>query len=116
MCSFSRSRAGCAHHLAHDSPTDASALCAPRTGLMNRHESGLIGNASHLYHRGRSQGYRRGNRSGSIPQEVDVSASVLYMSVSLDGYIAGPNDEPRNPGGDGFDRLHEWILTPDRKF
>jgi dihydrofolate reductase len=37
-----------------------------------------------------------------------VSASVLYMSMSLDGYIAGPNDEPGNPGGDGFDRLHEW--------
>ena len=37
-----------------------------------------------------------------------MSASVLYMSMSLDGYIAGPNDEPDNPGGDGFDRLHEW--------
>jgi dihydrofolate reductase len=37
-----------------------------------------------------------------------VSASVLYMSMSLDGYIAGPNDEPGNPGGDGFGRLHEW--------
>jgi dihydrofolate reductase len=36
------------------------------------------------------------------------SASVLYMSMSLDGYIAGPNDEPDNPGGDGFMRLHEW--------
>ncbi|MGD8404974.1 MAG: dihydrofolate reductase family protein [Anaerolineales bacterium] len=34
--------------------------------------------------------------------------SVLYMSMSLDGYIAGPNDEPDNPGGDGFMRLHEW--------
>ncbi len=42
-----------------------------------------------------------------------MSASVLYMSMSLDGYIAGPNDEPGNPGGDGFDRLHEWFLTPD---
>src|SRR6266849_5813973 len=30
------------------------------------------------------------------------------MSMSLDGYIAGPNDEPGNPGGDGFGRLHEW--------
>jgi hypothetical protein len=38
------------------------------------------------------------------------------MSMSLDGYIAGPNDEPGNPGGDGFDRLHEWGATayPDR--
>lgn len=37
------------------------------------------------------------------------SVSVLYMSMSLDGYIAGPNDEPSNPGGDDFDRLHEWF-------
>jgi dihydrofolate reductase len=42
-----------------------------------------------------------------------VSVSVLYMSMSLDGYIAGPNDEPGNPGGDGFMRLHEWFVTPD---
>jgi len=41
-------------------------------------------------------------------QETGVSASVLYMSMSLDGYIAGPNDEPGNPGGDGFGRLHDW--------
>jgi dihydrofolate reductase len=41
-------------------------------------------------------------------QEAGVSASVLYMSMSLDGYIAGPNDEPGNPGGDGFSRLHDW--------
>ena len=45
-----------------------------------------------------------------------MSASVLYMSMSLDGYIAGPNDEPDNPGGDGFNRLHEWFLTPDGRF
>jgi dihydrofolate reductase len=45
-----------------------------------------------------------------------VSASVLYMSMSLDGYIAGPNDEPGNPGGDGFDRLHEWFATADGEF
>ena len=37
-----------------------------------------------------------------------MSVSVLYMSMSVDGYIAGPNDEPGNPGGDGFMRLHEW--------
>ena len=36
------------------------------------------------------------------------SVSVLYMSMSLDGYIAGPHDEPDNPGGDGFMRLHDW--------
>jgi dihydrofolate reductase len=40
-----------------------------------------------------------------------MSVSVLYMSMSLDGYIAGPNDGPDNPGGDGFMRLHEWLAT-----
>jgi dihydrofolate reductase len=45
-----------------------------------------------------------------------VSASVLYMSMSLDGYIAGPNDEPGNPGGDGFDRLHEWFAPGGGEF
>ena len=46
-----------------------------------------------------------------------MPASVLYMSMSLDGYIAGPNDEPNNPGGDGFMRLHDWYgFTADGKF
>ena len=38
-----------------------------------------------------------------------MSRSVLYMSMSVDGYIAGPNDQPGNPGGDGFMRLHDWF-------
>lgn len=45
-----------------------------------------------------------------------MSASVLCMSMSLDGYIAGPNDEPDNPGGDGFARLHDWGVTPEGEF
>jgi dihydrofolate reductase len=45
-----------------------------------------------------------------------MSASVLYMSMSLDGYIAGPHDEPDNPGGDGFTRLHDWFVTPEGEF
>ena len=45
-----------------------------------------------------------------------MSVSVLYMSMSLDGYIAGPNDAPGNPGGDGFDRLHEWFAPGGGEF
>ena len=40
-----------------------------------------------------------------------MSATVLYMSMSLDGFIAGPNAGPDNGLGDGGDRLHEWALT-----
>lgn len=40
-----------------------------------------------------------------------MSKSVLYMSMSLDGFIAGPDDGPDNGLGDGGHRLHEWIFT-----
>ena len=39
-----------------------------------------------------------------------MSATVLYMSMSLDGFIAGPNESVDNGLGDGGDRLHEWAL------
>jgi dihydrofolate reductase len=32
------------------------------------------------------------------------------MSMSLDGYIAGPNESPDNGLGDGGERLHEWVF------
>jgi dihydrofolate reductase len=41
-----------------------------------------------------------------------VSATVLYMSMSLDGFIAGPNEGPGNGLGDGGHRLHEWLMSP----
>ena len=40
-----------------------------------------------------------------------MSATVLYMSMSLDGFIAGPNEGPGNGLGDGGHRLHEWAMT-----
>jgi dihydrofolate reductase len=40
-----------------------------------------------------------------------VSATVLYMSMSLDGFIAGPNEGPGNGLGDGGHRLHEWAMA-----
>jgi dihydrofolate reductase len=40
-----------------------------------------------------------------------MSATVLDMSVSLDGFIAGPNAGVGNGLGDGGQRLHDWALT-----
>lgn len=40
-----------------------------------------------------------------------MSSTVLYMSMSLDGFIAGPNAGLGNGLGDGGHRLHEWALT-----
>ena len=39
-----------------------------------------------------------------------MGATVLSMSMSLDGFIAGPNG-PGNGLGDGGDRLHRWVLS-----
>jgi dihydrofolate reductase len=39
-----------------------------------------------------------------------MSSTVLYMSMSLDGFIAGPNEGPDNALGDGGERLHEWVF------
>ena len=40
-----------------------------------------------------------------------MSSTVLYMSMSLDGFVAGPNERPDNGLGDGGERLHEWIFA-----
>jgi dihydrofolate reductase len=40
-----------------------------------------------------------------------MSSTVLYMSMSLDGFVAGPNAGPGNGLGDDGHRLHEWFLT-----
>jgi dihydrofolate reductase len=40
-----------------------------------------------------------------------VSATVLYMSMSLDGFVAGPNAGPDNGLGDGGERLHDWAIA-----
>src|SRR5436305_4929432 len=51
------------------------------------------------------------SREQQTRKETPVSATVLYMSMSLDGFIAGPNAGPGNGLGDGGYRLHEWFLA-----
>ncbi len=38
---------------------------------------------------------------------------TFNMTMSLDGFVAGPNDGPGNGLGDGGDRLFEWYLSGD---
>jgi dihydrofolate reductase len=42
-----------------------------------------------------------------------MSKVVFHNSVSLDGYVAGPNDRPDNPLGDGGNALFEWYFNGD---
>lgn len=32
------------------------------------------------------------------------------ISISLDGYVAGPNQSEENPLGEGGEQLHEWVF------
>jgi dihydrofolate reductase len=38
---------------------------------------------------------------------------VFNMTVSLDGFVAGPNDGPKNGLGDGGDALFNWYFSGD---
>jgi hypothetical protein len=42
-------------------------------------------------------------------EEVVMSKVVLDVSMSLDGFIAGPNVREAEPMGDGGERLHAWM-------
>jgi dihydrofolate reductase len=42
-----------------------------------------------------------------------MSQVRCQLSVSLDGYAAGPNQSVENPIGEGGMRLHQWALATD---
>jgi hypothetical protein len=35
---------------------------------------------------------------------------ISDVSISLDGYVTGPNDSRENPFGDGAEMLHGWMF------
>jgi hypothetical protein len=39
-----------------------------------------------------------------------MGSVTCHLSVSLDGFVAGPNQSLDNPIGEGGMRLHEWIF------
>lgn len=39
-----------------------------------------------------------------------MSSVTCHISISLDGFVAGPNQNLDNPLGDGGMRLHEWVF------
>ena len=41
---------------------------------------------------------------------------IFNMTASLDGYVAGPNDGPNNPLGDGGEALFTWYNSGDIEY
>jgi dihydrofolate reductase len=42
-----------------------------------------------------------------------MSRVTCHISMSLDGYVAGPNQSLENPIGEGGERLHRWAFPTD---
>jgi dihydrofolate reductase len=42
-----------------------------------------------------------------------MSSVNCHISISLDGFVAGANQSPENPIGEGGMRLHEWVFRTD---
>jgi dihydrofolate reductase len=40
----------------------------------------------------------------------DMSKVRAHISVSLDGFVAGPNQSLESPLGEGGEKLHEWVF------
>ncbi len=40
-----------------------------------------------------------------------MSKLRFQISMSLDGFIAGPNQSEENPLGEGGEQLHEWVVA-----
>ncbi len=45
-----------------------------------------------------------------------MSKVIVELSMSLDGFVAGPNDGPERPLGDGGERLFQWYSSGDTDF
>jgi dihydrofolate reductase len=39
-----------------------------------------------------------------------MSKLRFHISMSVDGYVAGPNQSPDDPLGEGGERLHDWFV------
>ena len=45
-----------------------------------------------------------------------MSKVIVELTMSLDGFVAGPNDGPENGLGDGGERLFQWYSSGDTAF
>lgn len=40
-----------------------------------------------------------------------MSKLRCHITISLDGYVAGPNQSEQNPLGEGGEQLHDWVVA-----
>ena len=52
-------------------------------------------------------------RGGSV-SHTGMCKVRCHISISVDGFVAGPNQTLENPLGEGGEQLHEWAFQTDR--
>jgi dihydrofolate reductase/uncharacterized protein YndB with AHSA1/START domain len=91
-------------------PTDTGTLMTmvqagfPSEGLRDEHTAGLRNAFNRL-----ERTLDRLHAQRALHNKQIMSNSVLYMSMSLDGFITGPGDEFGQGLGQGGERLHDWL-------
>src|ERR671910_57276 len=53
---------------------------------------------------------------GNDGRRTNMGKVATGLSMSLDGFIAGPNDGPQSPLGDGGERLFAWYSGGDTEY
>jgi dihydrofolate reductase len=64
----------------------------------------MLAHADLLHAVSRSSAYTRALK------EKSMSRLRSHISMSLDGFVAGPNQSLQNPLGEGGERLHDWVV------
>jgi hypothetical protein len=54
--------------------------------------------------------------SMDIERRTNMGKVSTGLSMSLDGFIAGPNDSPGSPLGEGGERLFAWYSSGDTEY
>jgi dihydrofolate reductase len=53
---------------------------------------------------------------GNDGRRTNMGRVTTWLSMSLDGFIAGPNDGPQSPLGDGGEQLFAWYSSGDTEY
>lgn len=51
---------------------------------------------------------------GSAGRQEGMGSVTCQISISLDGFVAGPKQSLENPIGEGGMRLHQWLFETSR--
>src|SRR5215467_9938927 len=91
--------------MTHDTWRQATTQGAPPDSSSDRLSGPRCGFASMTF------GYRDGRTRVTARLEDRMAKLRINITMSLDGYVAGPEQSRENPLGVGGEGLHEWAFA-----